>query len=345
MNRQKPTENINELTREFLKKGGLSSQRQGFETLWCLTDEKGKEMVREINLRPGLKMVVVDCQPDESLAMDMEMEMEIQDSPLEFNFFVSGMTQSTVIQSRSKKENFVVGKGQTCMGYYGKSCCAIQPIGKEPLRVLNILMLPQLLTALAEDESDRIPADFRSIVEGAGEKTCYRLGAMTASMHMAIHQILNCPYHGLTRRMFFEGLALELIAHLIAIDTKPKATPALRPSDREKIYHARELLIRDLENPPTLFELARCVRLSHTKLNRGFREIFDTTAFGYLRQQRIERGRLLLEEGMMNVAEVAYAAGFSSPSHFAKTFLQYFGAQPNSYLKEILSRGPKFSRI
>ena len=231
------------------------------------------------------------------------------------------------------------------MGYYGKSCCAIQPIGKEPLRVLNILMLPQLLTALAEDESDRIPADFRSIVEGAGEKTCYRLGAMTASMHMAIHQILNCPYHGLTRRMFFEGLALELIAHLIAIDTKPKATPALRPSDREKIYHARELLIRDLENPPTLFELARCVRLSHTKLNRGFREIFDTTAFGYLRQQRIERGRLLLEEGMMNVAEVAYAAGFSSPSHFAKTFLQYFGAQPNSYLKEILSRGPKFSRI
>jgi hypothetical protein len=116
MNRQKPTENINELTREFLKKGGLSSQRQGFETLWCLTDEKGREMVREINLRPGLKMVVVDCQPDEGLAMDME----IQDSPLEFNFFVSGMTQSTVIQSRSKKENFVVGKGQTCMGLLWK---------------------------------------------------------------------------------------------------------------------------------------------------------------------------------------------------------------------------------
>jgi hypothetical protein len=125
------------------------------------------------------------------------------------------------------------------MGYYGKSCCAIQPIGKQPLRVLNILMLPQLLTALVEDESDQIPAGLRSIVEGAGEKTCYRLGAMTASMHMAIHQILNCPYQGLTRRIYLEGLALELIAHLIAEDTQPKAPPALRPADREKISHAR----------------------------------------------------------------------------------------------------------
>jgi len=341
MNRQKPTENINELTREFLEKGALSSQRQGFETLWCWPEEMGRGTVREINLRPGLKMVVVDCQPGKNLAIDME----IGDSPLEFNFFLSGMAKSTTIQSRSKRESFVVGKGQTCMGCYSKSSCFIKLVGKQPLSVLNILAAPESYRALIEDESGQIHASLCSIVDGAGEKNYHRLGAMTASMHMVIHQILNCPYQGLTRRMYLEGLALELIAHLMAIDTQPKAPPALRPSDQEKIHHAKEILIRDLENPPTLFELARCVGLSHTKLNRGFREIFDTTAFGYLRQQRIERSRLLLEEGMMNVAEVAYAAGFSSPSHFAKTFLQYFGAQPNSYLKEILSRGPKFSRI
>ncbi|RLA86994.1 MAG: hypothetical protein DRG58_11305 [Deltaproteobacteria bacterium] len=329
MNRQKPTENINELTREFLKKGGLSSQRQGFETLWCLTDEKGRGTAREINLRPGLKMVVVDCQPDEGLAMDME----IQDSPLEFNFFVSGMTQSTVIQSRSKKENFVVGKGQTCMGYYRKSCCAIQPIGKEPLCVLNILMLPQLLIALVEDESYRIPADFRSIVEGVGEKTCYRLGAMTASMHMAIHQILNCPYQGLTRRIYLEGLALELIAHLIAEDIQPKAPPALRPADREKISHAREIISRDLENPPTLLELARLVGLSHTKLNRGFREIYGTTVFGYLRKIRLEQAKLLLEEQRMSVTEAAFSVGYNSLPSFSTAFSRHFGLKPIMCIK------------
>jgi AraC-like DNA-binding protein len=341
MNSKKPTENINELTEEFLKKGGLSSRKENLETLWHWPDKMGKGSVREIDLRPGLKMVIMDCKPDKNLLIDMEIE----DSPLEFNFFLSGMAQSTTTQTRSKKESFVVGSGQTSVGYYANSSCTIQPVGKQPLSVLNILVAPESYRALIEDESGQIHVDLHSIVDGAGEKNYHRLGAMTASMHMAIHQILNCPYQGLTRRMYLEGLALELIAHLMAIDTQPKAPPALRPSDQEKIHHAKEILIRDLENPPTLFELARCVGLSHTKLNRGFREIFDTTAFGYLRQQRIERSRLLLEEGMMNVAEVAYAAGFSSPSHFAKTFLKYFGAQPNSYLKEILSRGPKSSRI
>jgi AraC-like DNA-binding protein len=39
----------------------------------------------------------------------------------------------------------------------------------------------------------------------------------------------------------------------------------------------------------------------------------------------------------MNVAEIAYATGFSSPSHFARAFVTYFGVQPKAYQKEIRS--------
>jgi len=324
--------NINELTEEFFKKGGLSSRKENFETLWYLTDEKGKGSVREINLRPGLKMIIVNRQPDKNLAIDMY----IKESPLEFNFFLSGMVQNTTTQARSKKKSFIINTGQTCIGYYPESFCTIEPVGKKPLHVLNILLTPQLCTDLTKDLPDPLSADLYSIVEGTRKENHQRLGPMTASMYMAIQQILNCPYQGLTRRIFFEGLALELIAHLIAIDTKPKAHPVLRPSDREKIYHAREILIRDLENPPTLFELARSVGLTHTKLNRGFRELYGTTAFSYLHQQRLEYGKMLLQEGMMNISEVAYTTGFSSPSHFGRAFLKYFGTQPGIYLKEIL---------
>ena len=335
MNRQQPMENINELTEEFLKKGGLSSRKDNFETLWCLTDEKEKGSIREINLRAGLKMVIVDCQPDKNLAIDME----IKESPLEFNFFLSGMVQNTTIQTRSKKKSFIINTGQTCIGYYPESFCTIEPVGKKPLHVLNILLTPQLCTDLTKDIPDSFSEGIHSIVEGTSQRNHQRLGLMTASMYMAIHQLLNCPYQGLTRRIFFEGLALELIAHLIAPDTKPKAPPVLRPSDREKIYHAREILIRDLENPPTIFELARSVGLAHTKLNRGFREIYGTTAFSYLHQQRLEYGKMLIQERVMNITEVAYTTGFSSPSHFGRAFLKYFGTQPGGYLKEILRNG------
>ena len=332
MSKQNKLEITNELTEEFLKKGGLSSRKENFETLWHWPNEAGKGSVREIDLRPGLKIVIVDCQPDGKLAIDME----IGASPLEFNFFLSGMAQSTTTQTRSKKESFIISTGQTCIGYYPKSFCTIEPIGKQPLRVLNIMVTFQLCADLTKDLSDLLSAGLHSIVEGTDQRNYHRLGTMTASMHIAISQLLNCPYHGLTRRIFFEGLALELIAHLMAIDTLPKNPPALRPSDQEKIHHAKEILIGDLENPPTLFELARSVGLTHTKLNMGFREIYGATAFSYLHQQRLEYGKMLLQEGMMNIAEVAYTTGFSSPSHFAKAFLKYFGTQPGIYLKEIL---------
>ncbi len=63
----------NELTDEFLKKGGLSSRKENFETLWHWPDKMVEGSVREIDLRPGLKMVVVDCQPYGKPAIDMEM--------------------------------------------------------------------------------------------------------------------------------------------------------------------------------------------------------------------------------------------------------------------------------
>lgn len=178
MSKQNKLEITNQLTEEFLKKGGLSSRKEKFETLWCLADEKGKGLVREINLRAGLKMVIVNCQPDKNLAIDME----IKESPLEFNFFLSGMVQNTTNQARSKKNSFIINAGQTCIGYYPESFCTIEPVGKKPLHVLNILLTPQLCADLTKDLPDPLSEGIHSIVEGTSQRNHQRLGLMTASM-------------------------------------------------------------------------------------------------------------------------------------------------------------------
>lgn len=108
--------------------------------------------------------------------------------------------------------------------------------------------------------------------------------------------------------------------------------------DGERIRQARELLLRDMENPPTLFQLADAVGMTHTRLNRGFRKFHGATVFEYLRRQRLEKSRWMIDRGEMSLAEIAYATGFSSPSHFARAFLQHFGIQPSAYLKEVRHR-------
>jgi AraC-like DNA-binding protein len=112
----------------------------------------------------------------------------------------------------------------------------------------------------------------------------------------------------------------------------------LRPDDIERIHEARDILIRNLQDPPYLLDLAWQVGLNDTKLKRGFRQIFGTTVFGYLQLKRLERARSLLEERNMNVSEVAATVGYSSLSHFAKVFTQHFGAKPSFYLSELLNK-------
>ncbi len=80
-------------------------------------------------------------------------------------------------------------------------------------------------------------------------------------------------------------------------------------------------------------ELSRRVNLNDFKLKKGFRQVFGTSVFGYLRQVRMEQARMLLEQARMNVTQVALNVGYANPSHFAAAFKGQFGINPGGVLK------------
>jgi len=75
-------------------------------------------------------------------------------------------------------------------------------------------------------------------------------------------------------------------------------------------------------------ELARLAGLNDYKLKAGFRQVFGTTVFGYLRQQRLEQARQLLQAQEISVTEAAATVGYSSQGHFAAAFRKQFGINP-----------------
>ncbi|MEH2012800.1 helix-turn-helix transcriptional regulator [Nostoc sp.] len=70
------------------------------------------------------------------------------------------------------------------------------------------------------------------------------------------------------------------------------------------------------------------VSLSDRKLQRGFRELFGTTVFGYLHHHRMEQAQILLRYRDMQVSEVAHAVGYSHLGHFTEAFKRKFGITP-----------------
>ena len=92
--------------------------------------------------------------------------------------------------------------------------------------------------------------------------------------------------------------------------------------DIDRLQRAGRLLLTHMDAPPSLPELARAVGLNEFKLKAGFRSYFGTSAFGYLREQRMIRARELLVQRDLNVAEVAVRGRVRKPEQVRQRFSQ-----------------------
>lgn len=108
----------------------------------------------------------------------------------------------------------------------------------------------------------------------------------------------------------------------------------LRKLDLEKIQRARNILVRDLKNPPTIEELAMKAGINRQKLKKGFKLIYEATINKYLRNERLEQASLLLLTDK-TVKEAAEQVGYMNKSYFAKIFKEKYGVLPREYVKSI----------
>lgn len=100
--------------------------------------------------------------------------------------------------------------------------------------------------------------------------------------------------------------------------------------ERQKIQRAREIMLEQMANPPSLVELSRMIGLNDNKLKIGFKELYGTTVFGYLREKRLEKAFHLLQHGDLNVTETSLSVGYSNPSYFSEAFRDKYGVNPGN---------------
>ncbi|MDH5857557.1 helix-turn-helix transcriptional regulator [Lampropedia aestuarii] len=144
-------------------------------------------------------------------------------------------------------------------------------------------------------------------------------------------QLLLCPLQGALRDLYLSGKALELTANVLArLAVKPSTSTAIGVSlrHRDLLYRAQELLMRNLNHPPSLDWLASQVGLSVTLLTRGFRQLFGMSIYEFVREQRLQQAYRMLATGEYNVSATAGMCGYTD-SHFSKAFQKRFGIAPH----------------
>lgn len=166
---------------------------------------------------------------------------------------------------------------------------------------------------------------------------------MTAAACLAVESIRRCPFVGACRAVALTARGNDLLVEFLAalttssVPVNPRVPPLTR-AQTDRIHAVAAQLRRELEHPAALPEIARRAGLSETSLKRGFRRVYGTTVFGYLRSVRMERARTLLASGETTVLEAAAVVGYSNPSNFAAAFRQEFGVNPKEF--QLASRRP-----
>lgn len=111
---------------------------------------------------------------------------------------------------------------------------------------------------------------------------------------------------------------------------------ALMSSRNPSVIAAASLMSRQIEDPLPMSELAEQVGCTPRHLERLFKDLTDITPGEFYRRLRLDRARNLLSTTDMTLIEIATASGFSSVSHFSKSFRSRFGTAP-SKLKQGMS--------
>ena len=195
----------------------------------------------------------------------------------------------------------------------------------------------KIFRSFASSSEETLPKYLQHLFGSIDQGIHRYFGDIQPLMATALQQILNCPYRGLIKRVYIESKVIELLALVLADEAAIQQGQVqqleLKPEQLERIHYAKEILLREMYNPPSLAELARQVGLNDFLLKKGFRQVFGNTVFGELQAHRLELAKQLLLEGSLSAGEISRLAGYASPNSFARAFRQKFGLTPTTYRK------------
>ncbi|MGD1852058.1 MAG: helix-turn-helix transcriptional regulator [Cyanophyceae cyanobacterium] len=306
----------------------------------------GRGYIQQIWMRDGLSMSIIDCEfRDDFVRKFPSFTFPLE---LEFEFILKG--------PHAGQSAFKFFSGRKILNPDSR-----YPGNQQIFKVELHLQLP-ILRVFLGGLLEQLPAKLRQSTSNYFEKI-YALQipqtnpfeekassltnweTITPQMKCVLHQILNCPYQGLYRGVYLEAKALELmtlrsqqiVEQILIFENQSTGPEALHLDEIRRTYQAKEILLRNLQHPPSTADLAQQVNLNRRKLNEHFQQVFHMAPFEYLQDHRLQQARSMLSYPEIKVEDVIKAVGYKSRSGFAVAFRKKFGLNPKIYQQQYLS--------
>ena len=248
-------------------------------------------------------------------------------SYIQFHFCISG---SITFNYNKGAYNLKLDEGKFLTLYNPEKHLTIDASVAKNSKVISILIPIVEFHKLFSSSSSDIPFfENKSL-----NQKHYSENLISNSILIVLNQIIKNDMDNSTRSLLYRAKIYELFS-LIFKKTKEidlDQCPFLKNDENlKKIAKAKDVILKDIKNPPSLIELSKTIDLSLKNLKKGFKEIYGKPVYKYLFDFKMERAKQLLSNGNLNVNEVSYDLGYSSSSHFIAAFKKKYGITPRTY--------------
>lgn len=108
--------------------------------------------------------------------------------------------------------------------------------------------------------------------------------------------------------------------------------PQTKSGDERLMERVMNVINKFMSDPEFNVEmLAREVGLSRVQLHRKLKDITGVSTASFIRNLRMKKAAALLQEGKMNISEVADEVGFDNQANFSTVFKKFYGSSPSEY--------------
>lgn len=138
-------------------------------------------------------------------------------------------------------------------------------------------------------------------------------------------------------RLFRESLGTALAARLLQRHNR-RSLPMRDPKGGLSAWKLKLVVshIEDnLESELSLAEIAKVAGVSVSHLKTLFRRSTGVPVHQYILRRRVERAKLLLQDGSLSIAQIAFATGFAHQSHLARHMRKILGVTPAAARRDL----------
>ncbi|SNR83956.1 helix-turn-helix domain-containing protein [Lutibacter flavus] len=243
-------------------------------------------------------------------------------------FYGSGNVDLTV-KYGEKEKAFQYTKGLALSFYADEKVEFIHTVSTlKPLECIVIATSANIIDNLPNQEGELFGEMLNQLVNPSDHYVEGPSFIMTPEMQLIVDSLFNIQYEGKTKMMFFRSQITALLSHFFGQLANLK-TEKIKTSEREKLNKAKDILLNNLDNPPSLNEISRQIGLNTFKLKKDFKEFFGVPVFKYLQNERLTLAHKMIRNQESTVQEAAWHVGYDSLSSFSNAFEKKFGYRPS----------------